>query len=128
MPITTSTTLVHGSKFLAGPFQASYSFNNSNKADFVDIGHYIVMNHMATTLSWIIWSIVHVSISNNGLPMNFFSNKWIATYSFNYSNKTGFVNNDHYIVISHMVHYTCLNLKKKCLPMNFLSNKWIYEP
>ena len=72
---------------------------------------------------------MHVSISNNGLPMNFLSNKWIATYSFNYSNKTGFVNNDHYIVISHMVHYTCLNFKKKkCLPMNFLSNKWIYEP
>ena len=46
MPITTSTTLVHGSKFLAGPFQASYSFNNSNKGSFVNIGHHTVINHV----------------------------------------------------------------------------------
>ena len=45
MPITTSTTLVHGSKFLASRFQASYSFNNSNKAGFVDIDHHTVINH-----------------------------------------------------------------------------------
>ena len=32
MSITTSTTLACGSKFLVGPFQAPYSFNNSNKS------------------------------------------------------------------------------------------------
>lgn len=46
MSIITSTTLACGSKFLAAPFQASYSFNNSNKAGFVDIDHHTVINHM----------------------------------------------------------------------------------
>ena len=101
-------------KLLSWSFQASYSFNNSSKIGFVDIDPYIVINHMVH-----LWSIIHVSISNNDLRMNFLSNKWIVSYSFNNSNEINFVNIDHYIVINHMVHYTCLSFKK--MPTNEIS-------